>query len=702
MGLPPVIGPGHVLRCMGDLRPGAETAVHQDFRQRPAAGQGGRIWSIHGLQRPAGRQMGIVQVGPGGGVPLSGRNLRQGVNPLPILEGNHGHGGPIGHEGQLQPGEPLRYALRAAQDIEVHRLRLPGVADSVQRPQALAGKGIAGHRAAAVHVSRHSAQIGRAPVDGHQGMTVHQGGPQSRHAAYVVPAGEMALAPALPNAAPGGPGNPAHIVAVGAGDGAVVLAAAHPPQVHPPRDSAGIVLLSGDLPRIGAGGDHGPGLIAEIQRALSLPDQVVLRVKVVLNGHRAHDPGHIDIALHRPVIPGAGQIPRVRRFRRLIRDIFKRVLRFPTVPLQDLPEQTGEHAELPVDLLQVPQQEVGCIRHGLPQGVPVVQQSGKNVAQGVPLFLNVTADGVKGDDGHLRPGLNHVAEVPAEIRGQRRELLHGLTGLLQLIRSLSGLLQPFPQTAGGVRSAVHTLCQRPQGGGCVRSGGPGLPAGGVQLPGIHTGQHQLRRSRADFLCGFSRLVQMGADGSQFRAQRLRRSPGFLCAGQSPQRLFHIPGRLSGGGNGVIQLLLLCLQILPGFGRTQVLQNLLHPGLCGRKLPGRRLQSLIGGGQIRLPAGGGIRQRPGQLRARLPKRLTGSQKIPGSGLQARPCVRIGRAGSDHPGKGIAGFTQAARQGGAGGLKCLQLFQKCIPLRRPLESALRLLQDLPYPCKAAGHV
>ena len=121
--------------------------------------------------------MGIVQIRPGGGVPLFRRNLRQGFDPFPILEGDHGYGDAIGHEGQLQLRKQLRHALRAAQRIEIHWLRLPGIADTVQSAQVLAGKGVAGYGAVAVHISRYRPQISRALIDGHQGMTIYQGSP---------------------------------------------------------------------------------------------------------------------------------------------------------------------------------------------------------------------------------------------------------------------------------------------------------------------------------------------------------------------------------------------------------------------------------------------------------------------------------------------------------------------------------------------
>ena len=246
-------------------------------------------------------------------------------------------------------------------------------------------------------------------------MTVYQGGTQSGHAAHIVPAGQAALAPAVPNTAPGGAGNAAHVVAVATGDGTVVLTATHPPQVHQADNAAGIVLFSGDLSRIDAGGDHGFGLIPEVQRAVSLLDQVVLRIKVVLNGHGTHNPGHIDIALHSPVIPGAGQIPRICGLGRFVRHILKAVLKLLVRTLQNIPQQVGNDTKLLVDGVQIVQQNVRAAGHGLPQGVPVVQQAGEDVPQSVPLLPQAAADGVDGNGGHLRQLVQHIVEVPAEI-----------------------------------------------------------------------------------------------------------------------------------------------------------------------------------------------------------------------------------------------------------------------------------------------
>ena len=272
---------------------------------------------------------------------------------------------------------------------------------------------------------------------------------------------------------------------------------------------------------------------------------------------------------------------------------------------------------------------------------------------------------------------------------------------MQLIHNVSGLLQQFPQPADGVLSAVHAALQRPQRGGQTIPGGPGLPAGGLQLLSIHRGQHQLRRGRSEFLRGCLRVSQAGIDGGQFGPERFGGGLGRLRAGQCRKGVLHLRSGLLCGCDGIIQFIQRCLQILPGFSVSQMFQDVVHLCLRSRKLLGR-LQSLIGGGQIRLPAGAGIRQRLGQLRAGLPKCLTGGQQIPGCGLQAYQGVRIVRAGPDHLGKRVADFPQTARQSPAGGLKCRQLFLYHIPLRRPLELALRLLQDLVHPRKAAGNV
>ena len=132
------------------------------------------------------------------------------------------------------------------------------------------------------------------------------------------------------------------------------------------------------------------------------------------------------------------------------------------------------------------------------------------------------------------------------------------------------------------------------------------------------------------------------------------------------------------------------------------QDAVHLCLCSRKLLKCSLQFLIGGCQIGRLSGSCICQRLGQFRARLSKRLTGSQKIPRSGFQARQCFRVLCTGSDRLNECVADRAQAVRQSGTGGLKCLQFFRKCIPLRRPLKLALRISQDLTHPPKAAVHV
>ena len=161
--------------------------------------------------------------------------------------------------------------------------------------------------------------------------------------------------------------------------------------------------------------------------------------------------------------------------------------------------------------------------------------------------------------------MQYIAEVLTEIRGQRGQLLHGIAGLLQPIHNVPGLLQQFPQLADGVFSAVHTALQRPQRGGQTVPGGLGLLAGGLQLPGIHRGQHQLRRGRSDLLHGCLGVSQAGIDGGQFGPKCLSGGLGRLRAGQFSQRFLHVPSRLLSSGYRIIQLIQFCLQILSGFG-----------------------------------------------------------------------------------------------------------------------------------------
>lgn len=168
----------------------------------------------------------------------------------------------------------------------------------------------------------------------------------------------MALAPAVPDAAPGGAGNTSHIVAVAAGYSAVILAVSNPSQVHQTDNTAGVVLLSGDCSCIDTGCDNCLGLISEVQGAVAFPDQIVLRVKVVFNSHRAHDPGHINIALHCSVIPGVREIARICSFRRFVRHILKPILKFLIRTIQNIPHQVGNDTELPVDGVQIVQQNV--------------------------------------------------------------------------------------------------------------------------------------------------------------------------------------------------------------------------------------------------------------------------------------------------------------------------------------------------------
>ncbi|CAN4031968.1 Acetoin dehydrogenase E2 subunit dihydrolipoyllysine-residue acetyltransferase, partial [Dysosmobacter welbionis] len=126
------VRPGHLFRGVGDLCPAAEAAVHQDLRQLPAIRQGGGVGGILRLQGLAGGEAGVVQIRPGGRAALFRRNLRQGVNPLSVLEGDDLYHHAVRHKGQLQPGEGFRYAGRGAQGVKIHRFSMAGVADPIQ------------------------------------------------------------------------------------------------------------------------------------------------------------------------------------------------------------------------------------------------------------------------------------------------------------------------------------------------------------------------------------------------------------------------------------------------------------------------------------------------------------------------------------------------------------------------------------------
>ena len=426
-------------------------------------------------------------------------------------------------------------------------------------------------------------------------MAVHQGGPQSGHAAHIVPAGQAALAPAAPDTAPGGAGNAPYVVAVAAGNRAVILAVSDSPQIHQAHNAAGVVLFPSDCSRIDAGVNDGLGLIPEVQRAVALLNQVVLRVKVVLDGHGAHDPGHIDVALHRSVVPGIGQIPRICGLGRFVRHIFKAILNLLARTIQNIPQQVGNDAELFNDGVQIIQQDVRAAGHGLLQGIPVVKKIGKDVSQGISLLLDLAADGLNGDGGHLGQLVQYIGKVVADARGQRRQFLYGISGLPQFIHGIPGLLQQFPQLADGVLAVVHTAGQRPKGGRQIITGGLGLPAGSIQLIGIDRGRHQFPRGCGDLLRGYFCVLQAGTDGCQFGSERLDNCLGSLCSGQCREGVLNLRGSQFCGGDGGIQIVQLRLQILPCVGRAQILQNVIHFRLCVRKLLGRGLQSFIGGG-----------------------------------------------------------------------------------------------------------
>ena len=464
--------------------------------------------------------MGIVQIRPGGGVPLLRRDLRQGFDSLPVPEGNHSHSGTIGHKGQLQLGKQLRHALRATQGIKIHRLRFPSVADAVQRAQALAGKGVSRYSAAAVRISCHGAQIGEALVDGHQSMAVYQGGPQACHAAHIVPAGQVTLAPAVPDAAPGGTGNAPHVVAVAAEDRAVIFAVPDSSQIHQAHDTAGVVLFSGDLSRIDTGGDHGFGLIPEVQRAVAFLDQIVLRVKVVLDGHGAHDPGHIDVALHRSVVPGIGQIPRICGLGRFVRHIFKAILNLLAGTIQNIPQQVGNDTELFIDGVQIVQQDVRAAGHGLPQGAPVVQQAGEDVSQGVSLLLNLAADGLNGDGGHLGQFLHGICQVPADPGRLPQEFLCGIPDFLQCVSHISALLQKLPQTADGVLPLLGGIRQGAEGGGKGTASPFHILQGRAKLLRMGQGVRQPDQSLSQLRQGGRCLGKAALNAGQCRIPRL--------------------------------------------------------------------------------------------------------------------------------------------------------------------------------------
>ena len=232
---------------------------------------------------------------------------------------------------------------------------MAGVADPIQSPQSFTGKGVVGYGGIGVHISRHGAQIGGALFDFHQRMAVFQGGSQSGHAADIIAAGEMTLDPAVPDGPPGGAGDTAYITAVRAGDVPIVLAGAHPPQVHETHHAAGIVPFSGDAAPVHAGADHGLRLIAEVQGAVSLFDQVILGVEVVFNGHGPYDAGHVDVSLHGPCVPGIGDTSGIRSTGLLVRDVLETVRQFLSSLLQQIPQQIRDNPELVSDGFQIVQ-----------------------------------------------------------------------------------------------------------------------------------------------------------------------------------------------------------------------------------------------------------------------------------------------------------------------------------------------------------
>ena len=165
----------------------------------------------------------------------------------------------------------------------------------------------------------------------------------------------MTLDPAVPDGPPGGAGDTTYITAVRAGDVPIVLAAAHPPQVHETHHAAGIVPFSGDAAPVHAGADHGLRLIAEVQGAVSLFDQVILGVEVVFNGHGPYDAGHVDVSLHGSRVPGIGDTSGIRSTGLLVRDVLETVRQFLSSLLQQIPQQIRDNPELVSDGFQIVQ-----------------------------------------------------------------------------------------------------------------------------------------------------------------------------------------------------------------------------------------------------------------------------------------------------------------------------------------------------------
>ena len=380
-------------------------ALHQENWMDPVphglAGQGGGIGRVEGLHHMVDGDALLAHFLPGSIVAPFFRHPGDlpGIDGLAVGIGHRFENVILHNIGQSQAAEGLGHPLFPDQRLIGHRLRLTCIADAVHAGQGTLYKAVGRYDAVfSVPFAGHRAGVAvRFPYRRHTDAPVELTA-VAHDAAHITAAGKGTLGPAAPDGRFGNTRDAAHIVSVGAPGRTVVLTIQHIAQLHAAHHAARGVFFAGYGAPVDAFLQNRPGLITEVKGLFPHFGDIILRVKVIFNGHGAGDAAHIQIPFYGSQVAAAPGLAQGGIVDELLRHVV------PQIPLIHIPgvregiqNQSGDHLELIPHGADVGGKRVAGSIHLIPQQIHLTAQPVYRAVQAILRPVKIVAQGIKLD-----------------------------------------------------------------------------------------------------------------------------------------------------------------------------------------------------------------------------------------------------------------------------------------------------------------
>ena len=356
----------------------------------------------------------------------------------------------IRHESDDHLAEILRHVFQLHEAVVADGLGGAGIADAVNASQIL---GLYEDILRALRVigqlARNGAGVFSRILQGHQCPVAHELTGLTSNAAHQIAAGHMALGPVVGNLLPALAHNAAHIAGIRAIHRAVALAAYNGAQGGLTHNAAGALLFGRDGAPVLALVHQRPGTEGEVQGAVPLDGQVVLRVFVVFPGQRTYNAAGVDVGVYCAVVDAAANLTGGICLQVLPGHILHNIFVFlPAAHDVDHPAHLiCQRLQIADDLSAVvcgtlahgadlPDQIVHPVSHragGSPDGVLVVHIDVRqlNIVPGLPVRIGTIHGGIVSDDlQHIVDSIQHIIQRGLHLD---QAVLNGTVGIPRIV-----------------------------------------------------------------------------------------------------------------------------------------------------------------------------------------------------------------------------------------------------------------------------